>query len=193
MDTVLNGLISSIMLLLVLKFMRKDGRWTTGIVKKAFCYFTVQSNALCAISALLMCIFPQTRWAWTLKYIGTAAVSVTMLTVLVFLGPILGYRRVLRGSDLIMHLVVPMLALVSFCVFERRGMRIGTATLGLIPVLLYGILYGWKVLFCPQERRWEDFYRFNQNGKWYLSFALMLIGTFLICLGFMGIQNLSYN
>ena len=121
---------------------------------------------------------------------GTAAVTVTMLTVLFFLGPVIGYRRLLSGSDLIMHLINPVLALVSFCVFERRGLTFGWAMLGLLPVVLYAMLYGWKVLLCPPERRWEDFYGFNKGGKWYLSFVLMLLGTFLVCLGLMGIQNL---
>lgn len=190
MDIVLNGLIAGIMLLLVVKFSRKDGKWTTEIIKQAFCFFTVQSNALCAVSALLLCIFPHACWAWTLKYVGTAAVTVTMLTVLCFLGPVIGYRRLLSGSDLIMHLINPVLALVSFCVFERRGLRFGVSLLGLLPVVLYAMLYGWKVLLCPPERRWEDFYSFNKGGKWYLSVVLMLLGTFLICLGLMGIQNL---
>ena len=190
MDLVLNGLIAGIMVLLVIRFSRKDGKWTTEIVKQAFCFFTVQSNALCAVSALLLCIFPHAGWAWTLKYVGTAAVTVTMLTVLFFLGPVSGYRRLLSGSDLIMHLINPVLALVSFCVFERRGLTFGWAMLGLLPVVLYAMLYGWKVLLCPPERRWEDFYGFNKGGKWYLSFVLMLLGTFLVCLGLMGIQNL---
>lgn len=190
MDYVLNGLITALILLLVLKFMRKDGKWTLNIVRQAFHFFTVQSNALCAVSALLMCCFPQARWAWTLKYVGTAAVTVTMLTVLVFLGPMVGYKRLLSGSDLFMHLIVPVLALISFCVFERRGLSFGKAMLGMIPVILYGALYGWKVLLAPEGRRWEDFYGFNKTGKWPLSFALMLLGTFLICVGLMGLQNL---
>ena len=58
MDRVLNGLIAASMLLLVLKFLRKDGKWTTETVRQAFCFFTVQSNTLCAVSGLLLCVFP---------------------------------------------------------------------------------------------------------------------------------------
>lgn len=189
-DYVLNAMIAGIMLLLLLRFGRQERKWSTDVLKQAFRFFTVQSNTLCAVSALLMCIFPAARWAWTLKYVGTAAVTVTMLTVLLFLGPIYGYKRLLSGSDLFMHLINPVLALVSFCVFERRGMGFGTAMLGMLPVVLYGALYSWKVLLTAPERRWEDFYCFNKNGRWYLSYALMLLGAFLICLGLMGLQNI---
>lgn len=190
MDLILNALIAAIMLALVLWFSRTDGRWSIRRLGPAFRFFTVQSNALCAVSALLMCFFPQTGWAWMLKYIGTAAVTVTMLTVLLFLGPMAGFKRVMHGSDFIMHVVTPVLALVSFCVYERRGLGFLPAMAGLIPVFLYSLLYGYKILLAPPTRRWEDFYGFNRTGKWYLSVAGMLTGTFLICLGLMALQNL---
>ena len=51
--------------------------------------------------------------------------------------------------------------------------------LGLLPVLLYGLLYLNKVV---SRKEWDDFYGFNRDGKWPLSFAAMLIGTALLCL-----------
>ena len=64
------------------------------------------------------------------------------------------------------------------------------ALAGLLPVALYGPLYLYKILFAPPEKRWEDFYGFNKTGKWPVSFAAMLAGTFLICMGIMALQNL---
>lgn len=189
-DLLLNAAIAALMLGVLLYFGRKDGRWTTSVLRSAFRYFTVLSNVLCAAAALLMCIFPQVRWTWTLKYVGTAAVTVTMLTVLLFLGPALGYRPLLSGSDLIMHLITPILALVSFCAFERRSMGFGRALLGLLPVTLYGVLYAYKVLLAPPGKAWEDFYGFNKGGKFYISILAMLTGNLLICLVLMALQNL---
>ncbi len=191
MDFCLNLLIFLITLILVICFFRKEGRWDSGNVKKAFRFFTVQSNALCAGAALLMCLAPGSDWAWTLKYVGTAAVTVTMLTVLLFLGPSLGsYRELLEGPDLYMHLVTPLLALISFCVLERRGLSLPVALLGLLPTALYGVLYAYKILAAPPEKAWKDFYGFNRGGKWGISLACMLLGTLLICLGLMGLQSL---
>ena len=133
-------------------------------------------------------------WVWILKYIGTAAVTVTMLTVFLFLAPSVGkgwYDVLLKGlSDLFMHLLTPLMALISFCVFERRGMSFSQCLFGLLPVALYGPLYLYKILLAPPEKRWEDFYGFNRNGKWPAMFAVMLAGTFLMCLGLMALQNL---
>jgi hypothetical protein len=81
------------------------------------------------------------------------------------------------------------MALVSFCVYEKRGLTFGQALIGMVPVLLYGLLYLRKTQFAPEEKRWEDFYGFNRNGKLPVSFAGMIIGTFLICMGLMLIQN----
>ena len=88
-----------------------------------------------------------------------------------------------------MHLVSPVAALVSFCVFEKRGMTFGQAMIGLLPVLLYGILYIRRTQFGPKENRWEDFYGFNRGGKLWISMICMLAGTFLICLALMALQN----
>lgn len=191
MDFFLNALIVLITAYLILRFFRSDGVWTPAKLKLAFRYFTVQSNVFCAFAALLTCLFPAAPWSWLLKYVGTAAVAVTMLTVLLFLGPSLGsYRELLTGADFYMHLVTPLLALLSFCLLERRGMALPLALTGLIPVILYAVLYAYKILLAPKERAWEDFYGFNKSGKWYLSVLAMLTGTFLICLGLMAIQNL---
>ena len=69
-----------------------------------------------------------------------------------------------------------------FLVLERGKMSIGTAFLGLIPVIAYGLLYLYKVIYAPEEKRWPDFYGFNRNGKWPVSYAAMVAGTIVICL-----------
>lgn len=193
MSILFNLAIFLITLLITVRIFRKDGKWDAERGKKAFRFFTLQSNVLCAVSALLMCLFPHSRAAWLIKYAGTAAVSVTMLTVLFHLGPLYGYKKLLSGSDLFMHLITPLLALVSFSVFEKQGLSFSEALWGLVPVLLYGALYMYRVVFCPKDtpdKAWEDFYGFNQTGKYYLSAAMMVAGTFLICMGLMALQNL---
>jgi len=189
-----NAVIFLITLVIVAGFFRKDGKWDTERGKTAFRYFTCQSNALCAAAALLMFFAGLSgevpHWIWTLKFIGTAAVTVTMMTVLLFLGRVYGYKPLLKGTDLFMHLLTPLLALVSFCTAEKRGMNIGTAALGLLPVVLYGLLYLYRILLAPEGKRWDDFYAFNRTGKWPVAVAAMLTGTLLICLGIMALQNL---
>ena len=135
-----------------------------------------------------MCFAPSSTWVWTVKYIGTVAVTVTMLTAFLFLGPNTGYKKLLSGSDLYMHLVTPFLVILSFSCMERRGLAFKTAMLGILPVFLYGTLYLYKVVLAPEGKRWNDFYGFNKDGKWRVSFALM-IGSFAACMLFLLVQN----
>ena len=87
-------------------------------------------------------------------------------------------------------LITPLLALVSFCVFEKRGMTFCQSLWGMLPVVLYGPVYLYKILFALPEKRWDDFYGFNKQGKWPIAFAGMVLGTFLICMGIMALQNI---
>ena len=176
--------------ILVVRFFREDGRWNHARGKRAFRYFTTQSNVLCAVSALAMCLFPEADWAYYLKVMGTVAVTVTMLTVLIFLGRIYGYKPLLTGSDLFMHLITPLLAIVSLCVFERRGISFLGSLIGVIPVALYAPLYLYNVVYAPEEKRWEDFYGFNRDGKWPVAYALMVAGAAVICVVYCFVLNL---
>ena len=196
-DVILNLLIFLITAVIVAGFFRKDGQWTPERGKKAFRFFTCQSNVLCAAAALLTAASALSgtvpEWIWILKYMGTAAVTVTMLTVFLFLAPSVGKdwaKVLLRRGDLFMHLLTPLMALFSFCVLEKQGMTFPQSLLGMLPVVLYGPLYLYKILYAPPQERWEDFYGFNRGGKWPVAFAAMVAGTFLVCMGIMALQNL---
>ena len=147
-------------------------------------FFTVLSNLLCALSALAVALFrlggalPDA--VRLLKYAGTAGVTITLLTVLVFLGPTIGYRVLLTGPDFWLHLACPLLALLSYFAWDRPNLPFWTVLIGVLPMLLYAPLYLCKVLLAPEERRWKDFYGFNRGGRWRLSLLVMLAADFLI-------------
>ena len=149
-------------------------------------YFTVLSNILCSAAALAVAIGRLCGsvpvFVFLLKYAGTAAVTVTLLTVLIFLGPNLGYRFLLTGPDLFLHLICPVLAIVSFIAWDGLNMGFPVVFCGVLPVAAYTGLYFYKVMLAPAEKRWDDFYGFNKDGKWLLSGVVMLLGTFLISL-----------
>ena len=198
-DIVLNVLVFLATAVLVLSFLRKDGQWYPERIKKAFRFFTCQSNAFSAAACLAEAVsalcgdIPE--WIWMLKYIGTAAVTVTMLTVFLFLAPGIGkgWAGILLThtvSDFFMHLLTPLAALFSFCLLEKRGMSFVQALAGMLPVILYGILYIYKTQFAPEGKRWEDFYGFNRNGRMLISALGMTAGTFSVCMMLMAFQNL---
>ena len=57
-------------------------------------------------------------------------------------------------------------------------------------MILYGLVYLDRVVLCPEEKRWEDFYGYNKNGKWPISFAAMMIGGALVCVALWGLYKL---
>ena len=154
-------------------------------VKILLRYFTVLSNLLCALAALTVAVcrlgggeIPYVVGVF--KYVGTAAVTVTLLTVVFFLGPTLGYKLMFTGPDLWLHLICPLLAVVSLLLWDKPELPFGAAFLGTLPVALYGAVYIRRVRFAPEQRRWPDFYGFNRGGKWLASLLIMLAATFLI-------------
>ena len=153
-------------------------------VKVILRFFTALSNLFCAAASLAVAV---SSLAWNvpdavliLKYVGTCAVTVTMLTVLLFLGPTIGYKPLFTGPDLWLHLICPVLAIISFLLWDKPDMPFAAVLLGMLPVPLYGLVYLYRVLRAPEERRWPDFYGFNRGGKWPLSYAAMTVGAAVV-------------
>ncbi len=144
-------------------------------------YFTNLSNVLCAFSCLAVALMrlcgAEFLPVLVFKYAGTVCVAITMLTVLLFLGPLFGYKSLLTGWQLWLHLLAPLLAMISYFAWDRPAAGWHILLAGLLPELLYGLLYLWKVVL---KHCWDDFYGFNRQGRWPLSFAAMAIGGILI-------------
>ena len=164
-------------------------------VGAVFRYFTTLSNLLCALASLAAALSAAavgiSFGVSVFKYVGTCAVTVTLVTVFVFLAPAIGGLKPLLEEDgLFLHLICPLAAIVSYCFFDRAAMSFSFTLLGASPVLLYGLLYMYKVIFAPEEKRWDDFYTFNREGKWPVSFAAMLLGAFLISIALWAAGNI---
>ena len=179
MDTAINILIFVITAISLLFCFRKEGRWDLQKGLKSLRFFTILSNLFCAVCALLL-VLSSAQWAWLLKYVGTVAVTVTLLTVMFFLGPNMGYKQMFSGKDLYLHLCGPLMAIVSFCFLERRyNLSFPLSLLGILPVIIYGFVYLFEVVIL---KNWEDFYGYNKDGKWNLSMAAMFAGGFAVCM-----------
>jgi hypothetical protein len=182
----LNLLLFLVTTVLYISYFFSEGKTNVERGLAALRFFTVLSNLFCAFASLLMAVallggIPP-RWVWLVKYVSTVAVSVTFTTVMVFLGPQYGYADLFRKRDLYFHLIGPLLALVSFCITERfYPLSFASSLLGEIPVILYGAFYLYKVVLGPDTGRWDDFYGYNKDGKWPISFTAMIVGGALLC------------
>ncbi len=181
-SAVINEAIVFITVLAMVVLIRRTPREN---LPSSFRYFTVLSNLFCAFTALVLLLCElfsaMPLWATALKYMGTVSVTVTLLTVFLFLLPVSKSLEGLlsNGPEIIMHLVTPLLALISFLGFEGRGLSAWVIPLGILPVLLYGWLYLNRVVMTGA---WPDIYGFNKDGKWKLSFSFMMAGTAAVAL-----------
>lgn len=119
-----------------------------------FRYFTILSNVFSGLTAIVYiillicrCKAKEGTLMSILKLASSAAVGVTFTVVLIFLGPLYGYGRMYVNSNLIFHLLMPLLAMAEFVVFPAFGSEKGNifsvkkCFYAGIPVVLYGIVY----------------------------------------------------
>lgn len=173
--------------------------------EKCFEYFTVDSNILAAITSAVMIVFnimsfskggfAAPMWALVFKLVGATAVGLTFLVVVTMLAPFAekGYFSLFEGSSFFMHFLTPVLAMLSFVLFEG-GMRIGFINIlfALIPTIIYAVVYFIMVLIVGEEKGgWNDFYGFNKGGKWYITAPAIIGMTALISFGLIALHNLT--
>lgn len=160
-------------------------------------YFTTDSNILVALAALLMMIFniarlvkPDTvipKWVSVLKYAGTSAVTLTLLTVVFFLGPsvairngFMSYFLMFRGNTFALHFSTPVLAIVSLVCFEKdNAFNLGDCLAACLPSYIYSVVY-FMMVVCLKV--WTDWYGFTFGGKLFMI-PLALIVSYLVTFG----------
>ena len=160
----------------------------------AFKYFTMDSNVLMGLTALLYALWERKReppvWLRLLKLTATVGVTLTLLTVALFLGPfVMGMDRFLSlyaDSNLFLHLIIPLLSIVAYVCTERsRAIRFRQTWFGVIPMVIYGAFYMANVLRHMEGGRVSfqyDWYGFAQGGPAasVVVFFGMILVTWLI-------------
>lgn len=166
-----------------------------------FRYFTTDSNVLCGVLSLIAAAFTLPvllnkrdsvpKAVLVLKYVGTVAVALTFSVVIVFLGPIYGYGMMYRGASFYLHGIVPILAMVSWIVFDRGlKLKFRAILLAMVPVAVYGVVYFIMVVQRgPARGGWQDFYALTRGGRWWLSIILMGLGTALLAFILLFLHN----
>ena len=180
----------------------RDEMWFgfTGI--HSFRFFTVLSNVFVAVVAVLLIVhniknivhdtYEYPEWLITLKHTATTAVTITFLTVLLFLAPSFaiagkGYFTLFLGTHIYMHLLNPVLAVLSYVFFEsRHNITLKKSLYALLPVAIYAVIYTTMVVFVGEANGgWPDFYNFTfgvHNWAVPISAIGMHLVTFIISL-----------
>ena len=109
-------------------------------------YFTVLSNLLEGAASAAWLVSSRrngkaSSHAEQLKYVAAAAVGLTCVVVLTFLGPLYGYPEMFAGPSLYMHLLTPVIAIaeiifLSDFTYTRKDNR-----LVMLSPIVYGVVY----------------------------------------------------
>lgn len=142
---------------LFLMFSRHAQRSPGAFIERGFRnfrYFTILSNVYSGLVAVVYVVLlickgkaKDGTFMSILKLTSSAAVGVTFTVVLIFLGPLYGFGRMYTGSNLIFHLIMPLVAMVEFVVFpafeneEDNNFSLKKCLYAGIPVVLYGSVY----------------------------------------------------
>lgn len=200
--TIFNFLIFAMMILgwAVMAFHYKgDALTAAGIASMRF--FTVQSNVFRGIVSLLTAVFLVTgtkeqkerrvRRMRIWNYMSTCSVGLTFLVVFVFFGPLYGLTGLLKGANFFFHLLIPLLSMTEFVIFNEKKISMPLLLTAAIPPLLYGFCYLINLLvngigYGPTSNDWYGF------AKWGIPVGLcifasicaasILIGAVLSCL-----------
>ena len=86
-------------------------------------FFTNLSNYFVGIASLILLVeeikklkddsYNIFKWSYELKFIATISVTVTLLTVVFFLGPTIGFYLLWQGNCIFVHTLTPLLAIIS--------------------------------------------------------------------------------
>lgn len=120
---------------------------TSGI--GAFKYYTVLSNLLCALTSLICVVYLLFGKAenlpnvlYLLHMAGSSVVSVTLIVVLVYLGPSLGYGPMFSGVCFWLHLFAPVLGIITQMLLRHEeSLKARSSLWAVVPTILYGIGY----------------------------------------------------
>ena len=162
----------------------------------AFKFFTVDSNLLMGIAALIFAYNDYLiiankkkeipRWVYAFKHVATVSVLLTLIVTLCYLAPFSEYEFLafFRNSNLFFHLIVPVLSVLVYILYEKMNQYKEVVMFGLIPMVLYSIFYIIVCIITPESASStsRDWYRFLSGGivKGIISIFAVYLLTYLI-------------
>ena len=159
-----------------------------------FKFYTIDSNILVLLSSLLLSIYEYRllkgkikeipNRVYIFKMVSIAAISVTFIITLCFLAPMYGLYGMYNNVNLFYHFIIPVIAFISYFIYEKHENKYKYALYGVIPLFLYSIYYITNVLIHLDEgiSFKYDFYGFlqgNINNIYFVIPVIYLLGYLL--------------
>ena len=155
-----------------------------------FKYYTVLSNVLLGVAGAIALPFDllialgkreeNPRFAKIFYIMITTATTITMFTVIFFLGPTMGFSIMYLEFNAFMHLITPLLGIARVLFFEVKAKELNWkhSLFGMTTTLVYGTIY---IINCAAHNGYGtleyDWYGFGAGG---LGIAIL---AFFIMLG----------
>lgn len=163
---------------------------------EAFKYFTVDSNLFMGIVAIIFAYYdyliitkkkkeiPTSLYAF--KHLATTSVLLTFAVTVCYLAPFSEYEFLafFRNSNLFFHLIVPILSVIVYVLYEKKNQDGKIVKYGLIPMAIYSVFYisSYLIHLGSDSIKDYDWYHFFQNGVIgsIISIVLVLLVTFIL-------------
>lgn len=158
-------------------------------------FFTVDSNILMGIIALIVGLNERlkneiSKSMYILKLVGTSSVALTMLVTVFYLTPttasIYGLFGMYHKSNFLYHLVVPILSILVFILYERTNkIKLKEIFWGLVPISIYSIYYVYETLthinngVIQKGYDWYGFFIFGMRSV-VIVLPIILIISYII-------------
>ena len=206
---VLLTIFSLIIIFTGFKFMESGYSTNTTPIGR-FKFFTTQSNVFMGTVAFIFAIYEIklikgkiseiSSKMYVVKLMSTVAVGLTFVTVFGYLGIIVegGVSQLLRNSSLFFHLIIPVLSMLNFAVFERSNkIKFKDNLYSILPTAAYGMFYLTNVIVHIEDGKVSlehDWYCFAQGGLWQIAIVvpLMFGVTYLISIILWRINRIKY-
>lgn len=146
-------------------------------------FFTVLSNLFEAAVSLILAVSllkgKDSSRLSLFNLIAACAVTLTLTVVVVFLGPLMGYRFMFAGANLWLHLIVPIAAIAEFILMNEQPVNKKKIPFVALSPLIYGCFYLGNNIINGTEG--NDFYGFLLWGLpvGMLIFAVICVFTYL--------------
>ena len=162
-----------------------------------FKFYTVDSNILIGIASLLLAINEIKLlnkkikeipiFIYILKLIATSGITLTFITTAFFLAPQYGIYAMYNNNNLFFHLIIPILSIITYVIYEKYDNKYKYAPLGMLPMFIYSIYYTINVILHLNNGGLSfkyDFYGFLQGNinNIYIVIPFIYFVTYLISL-----------
>lgn len=165
-----------------------------------FQYFTIDANAVTAFASSM--IIPYAidglrkkrfycpKWVLLFYYSGVVCTTLIMLFAIFVISRI-DVVNAYGGYNFYLHLVCPIMILVSFFLIESYyKLTIKDAALTIIPIFIYAMVYIYEVVIIGEDNGgWQDIYYFTKYVSFIVSFIAMMFISMLVALMLKALYN----